>query len=254
MLNKRLTRRELLKLAGVAAGSAVLSACAPAEPEVAPEEVVVKETVVVEGTPEVVEKVVTATSPPEAPGRKTLRFWDNYGDEDPKSQILINQVFEQFKHLADRKKEVFDEDLEAIVGQVLDEAENARTWELATLQTTGGTGVLPTATVQLRNRQSGELVTDAATGDGPVDAAFTCIHRLTGLSASLREYDLRAITGGRDAQGEVHLEIEANGQSYRGRGRSTDVIEASALAMLNAVNRALTAAGKPAPEPTNGKV
>jgi len=97
MLNKRLTRRELLKLAGVAAGSAVLSACAPAEPEVAPEEVVVKETVVVEGTPEVVEKVVTATSPPEAPGRKTLRFWDNYGDEDPKSQILINQVFEQFK-------------------------------------------------------------------------------------------------------------------------------------------------------------
>ena len=129
----------------------------------------------------------------------------------------IDQVFEQFKHLADRKKEVFDEDIEAIVGQLLDEAENARTWELAALQTTGGTGVLPTATVQLRNRQSNEVVTDAATGDGPIDAAFTCILRLTGLSATLREYDLRAITGGRDAQGEAHLEIEANGRSYRGR-------------------------------------
>jgi len=166
----------------------------------------------------------------------------------------IDRVFEQFKRLADRKKEVFDEDLEAIVGEILDEAENARAWELVALQTTGGTGVLPTATVQLRNRQSNEVVTDAATGDGPIDAAFTCILKLTELSATLREYDLRAITGGRDAQGEVHLEIEAKGRSYRGRGRSTDVIEASALAMLNAVNRALAAANRPAPEPTNGKV
>jgi len=166
----------------------------------------------------------------------------------------IDRIFEQFKRLADRKKEVFDEDLEALIGQMLDEAENARTWDLATLQTTGGTGVLPTATVQLRNHQSGQVLTDAATGDGPIDAAFTCILRLAGVDGTLREYDLHAITGGRDAQGEVHLELQVGDRTYRGRGRSTDVIEASALAMLNAVNRSLAAASKPDHEKTNGKV
>jgi len=166
----------------------------------------------------------------------------------------LNVVFEQFKILADRKKEIHDEDIEAIVGELLEGAENQRTWEMVALQTTGGTGVLPTATVKLRNTVTGEVVTDAATGDGPIDAAFTCILRLTGVDAVLREYDLRALTGGRDAQGEVHLELAANDRTYRGRGRSTDVIEASALAFLSAVNRAVAGAAKPVPEATNGDV
>jgi len=166
----------------------------------------------------------------------------------------LDQVFEQFKQLADRKKEVFDEDLEAIVGQILDESRNARTWDLEALQTTGGTGVLPTATVKLRNRQNGEIAIDAATGDGPVDAAFTCILRLTKVDAVLREYDLRALTGGRDAQGEVQLELVASGRSFRGRGRSTDVIEASVIAFLNAINRVIRAADSPAKTATEGKV
>jgi len=153
----------------------------------------------------------------------------------------IDVVFEQFKALADRKKEVFDEDLEAILSQILEEAQNSRQWELVALQTTGGTGVLPTATVKLKNLQDGKVVTDAATGDGPIDAAFACILRLTGIDAVLREYDLRALTGGRDAQGEVHLELLSDGRTFRGRGRSTDVIEASVLAFLNAVNRAIKA-------------
>jgi 2-isopropylmalate synthase len=153
----------------------------------------------------------------------------------------IDVVFEQFKELADRKKEVFDEDIEALATHLLEEADETRTWTLVNFQTTSGRGVIPTATVRLRRTDDGSEVTDAATGDGPVDAAFTCILRITGVDAILREYDLRALTGGRDAQGEVHLELVSNGKSYRGRGRSTDVIEASVLAYVNAVNRALRA-------------
>ncbi len=165
----------------------------------------------------------------------------------------LDRIFEQFKALADRKKEVFDEDLEAMVSQVVEEGATARAWELVSLQTTAGTGVVPTATVKLRNLQTGEDITDAATGDGPIDAAFSCMMRITGVEAILREYDLRAVTGGRDAQGEVHLELVSNGQTYRGRGRSTDIVEASALAFINAMNRAITAADKPKPiTPQNG--
>ncbi len=165
----------------------------------------------------------------------------------------LDQVFAQFKSLADRKKEVFDEDLEAIVRQILDEADDGRAWELVALQTTGGTGVVPTATVRLKNHQNDEVVTDAATGDGPIDAAFTCILRMTGVDAVLKEYDLHALTGGRDAQGEVQLELVARGKSYRGRGRSTDVIEASALAFLNAVNRVVRGLAKALSPPAAAK-
>lgn len=156
----------------------------------------------------------------------------------------IDRVFDHFKALADRKKEVFDEDIESLVNQILDEAEDSRTWELVSLQTTAGTGVIPTATVRLRNVTTGEETVDAATGDGPIDAAFSCILRITGSDAVLREFELRALTGGRDAQGEVHLELISQGRSFRGRGRSTDVIEASVLAYVNATNRLLRAAGR----------
>ena len=166
----------------------------------------------------------------------------------------LDTIFEQFKILADRKKEVFDEDLESIIGQVLEEAEDSRTWELVSLQTTGGTGVVPTGTVRLKNLLSGEEVTDAATGDGPIDAAFSCIFRLTSVDGTLRDYDLRAVTGGRDAQGEVHLELEVGGRTFRGRGRSTDIIEASVLAFVTAINRAISRAGKAEAEATEGNV
>lgn len=151
----------------------------------------------------------------------------------------LDMVFEQFKTLADRKKEVFDEDIEAIVGQLFEEAEAMRTWELVSLQTMGGTGVTPTATVQLRSLADDRTYLDAATGDGPIDAAFSCITRLTGVEAKLQEFDLRAVTGGKEAQGEANLELVCNGKTYRGRGRSTDIIEASVLAFVNAINRAV---------------
>ncbi len=154
----------------------------------------------------------------------------------------LDMVFGQFKTLADRKKEVFDEDIEAIVTQLFEETQILRTWELTSLQTMGGTGVTPTATVQLKNLAEDRIYLDAATGDGPIDAAFSCIMRLTGVEATLQEYDLRAVTGGKDAQGEVNLELVSNGRTFRGRGRSTDIIEASVLAFVNAVNRAVAAA------------
>jgi len=161
----------------------------------------------------------------------------------------LDAAFEQFKALADKKKEIFDADLDAIVEGLVAEKDTARLWELVSLQTSAGTNVIPTATVRLRNTATAQEVQDAATGDGPIDAAFECIQRLTGLQATLKDYELRALTGGRDAQGEVHLEIATNGKRYRGRGLSTDIIEASALAFLHAVNRALavepTAAAKP---------
>jgi len=154
----------------------------------------------------------------------------------------LEMVFEQFKTLADRKKEVFDEDIEAIVSQLFEEAEAMRSWELVSLQTMGGSGVTPTATVQLKSLAEDKMYLDAATGDGPIDAAFSCIMRLTGVEAKLQEFDLRAVTGGKDAQGEVNLELVCNGKTYRGRGRSTDIIEASVLAFVNAINR--TVAGR----------
>lgn len=160
------------------------------------------------------------------------------------SEEHLDKVFDQFKTLADRKKEVFDEDLEAMVKELLEEAGNGRSWELVGFQTTAGTGMVPTATVRLRNTASGEIITDAATGDGPVDAAFCCILRITGADATLREYELRALTGGRDAQGEVSLELVSGNKSFRGRGRSTDVIEASVVAYLNALNRLLRVTGE----------
>ncbi len=151
----------------------------------------------------------------------------------------LDEAFAKFKALADKKKEVFDADLDAIVEDVLAEREAVQVWELANLQTSAGTNVIPTATVRLRNRRTGQEVQDAAIGDGPIDAAFECVQRITGLHATLKDYQLRALTGGRDAQGEVHLEIATNGHTYRGRGVSTDIIEASVHAFIHAVNRAL---------------
>ena len=104
----------------------------------------------------------------------------------------------------------------------------------------GGTGVTPTATVQLRNVADGKVHLDAATGDGPIDAAFSCILRLTGIDARLQEYDLRAVTGGKEAQGEVRVQVRHNGDVFGARGISTDILEASALAYIDATNRLMS--------------
>ncbi len=149
-------------------------------------------------------------------------------------EASMQRVFDDFIALADKKKDIYDADIIALIENRTDETE--KTWSLTRFQIFGGTGTNPTATIELAHRD-GHTVKDAATGDGPVDAVFQCLERVTGLKASLLEYNVRGISGGQDAQGEVSLEIEVDQRKYHGKGVSTDVIEASLLAYLNALNK-----------------
>ena len=155
-----------------------------------------------------------------------------YKLEDPQ----VDQVFAAFKALCDKKKEIYDADLEALVihGQIL--AAGQHTWELVALSTTSGTGTLPAASIALQ-KNDGSRFQEACGGDGPVDAVFKAIERITGISARLRDYQIQSVTVGEDAQGEVSLEVEHPTGVYRGRALSTDIIEGSARAYLDVVNR-----------------
>jgi 2-isopropylmalate synthase len=146
----------------------------------------------------------------------------------------VESAFAKFKTLADKKKEVFDEDIEALVDEQLEL--NPSLWELAGLQVTAGSNTIPTATVTLRDSNS-ETVQDASIGDGPVDAIYSAIQRLTGVTVKLLDYRIRAVTRGKEAMGEVQIELEHSGRRFRGRGVSTDILEASALAYVAAINR-----------------
>ncbi|MGC9455513.1 MAG: 2-isopropylmalate synthase [Phycisphaerae bacterium] len=148
----------------------------------------------------------------------------------------IDNAFEKFKALADKKKHVFDADIEALIDEQIEKT--SELWTLESVQTTAGSSTVPTATVTVL--REGERLTDAATGDGPVDAVYEAIQRITGVSLELVDYSLRAITSGKDAQGEVTIEVEHDGRRFRTRGVSTDIVEASARAFLSAVNRAAT--------------
>jgi 2-isopropylmalate synthase len=151
----------------------------------------------------------------------------------------IEALFNDFKALADKKKEVYDEDLVVLIEKHIQDV--TPHWKLESLHTTAGTSVIPTATVCIR-RPDGVLVQDAAIGDGPVDAIFKAVERVTGIAANLREFAVRGVTAGKDAQGEVslELEVESDDRTFRGRAASTDIIEASAEAYINAVNAILT--------------
>jgi 2-isopropylmalate synthase len=150
------------------------------------------------------------------------------------SDEQLQSAFEKFKALADKKKEVFDEDIEALVDDQLDLTSHV--WQLVGLQVTAGSKTTPTATVTLRD-SSGQTVQDASIGDGPVDAIYSAIQRLTGIKMALTDYRIRSVTKGTEALGEAHVELEHSGRKIRGRGLSTDILEASALAYIAAVNR-----------------
>jgi 2-isopropylmalate synthase len=145
----------------------------------------------------------------------------------------LDRAFKKFKDLADRKKEVYDEDLMAIAA---DEATHVpETYSLDYLHVISGTGVIPSATVRLA--KDGHLFQDSGVGDGPVDAVLNAIDAITGVKGRLQDYALRAATAGKDATGEVAVKVEFDGQVVSGKGASTDVIEASARAYLSALNR-----------------
>ncbi len=150
----------------------------------------------------------------------------------------LDGVTAAVKALADRKKTVFDADLEAILRDEVGHVEE--TFVLDTFQVMTGKGMTPVATVSLRDATGKvELSTDASPGDGPVDAMFTAVDRITGMKGRLLEYRIEAITGGREAMGEVNVTVEIEGREYSGRNASPDVLEASVMAYLQAVNRAV---------------
>jgi 2-isopropylmalate synthase len=154
----------------------------------------------------------------------------------------VAAIFARFKEIGDKKKFVYDDDLVALVeGRITEVPE---TWSLDYLSVTSGNQTVPTATVRLRQnaarKTAAEAVQDASIGDGPVDAALKAIDRLTKTRGKLMDYALRAVSQGKDALGEVTVKVDfGDGELVVGKGSSTDVVEASARAYLNAVNRFL---------------
>ncbi len=146
----------------------------------------------------------------------------------------LNRAFTEFKKLADRKKEMFDADIEAIV--MSSEGEGTGPWTLDELHISAGTGAIAAGAVRMKHTD-GRLVDEAAVGDGPIEAAFKALERATGVDMELRNFEVRSVTTGEDAQGEVTVTVEYNGQSLRGLGVSTDIVEAAAFAYLDVINR-----------------
>ncbi len=153
---------------------------------------------------------------------------------DEVSDDEFERAFEEFKRVADKKKEIFDEDIEAIIG--IEKTEVPHIFALESISINCGPRVVPTAQVQLK-LQDGRIGGAHSTGDGPIDALFKAIDMLTGIPGKLLDYNIHAVTGGKDAMGEVYVDIDAGGRTVRGRAVSTDIIEASAKAYLNAMNK-----------------
>lgn len=147
----------------------------------------------------------------------------------------LNRLFDEFKKLADKKKEVYDADIEALAENQL-QAGAAATWALAGFTSTAGTGSQTSAAVALRHTD-GTVRRDAAVGNGPIDALFKAIDRVTGVAVKVVDYRVRSVTQDMDALGEAQVEIDHAGRRSRARAVSVDVVEASALAYLEVVNR-----------------
>ena len=169
------------------------------------------------------------------------------------SDAELNRAFDEFKKLADRKKEMFDADIEAIIMNT--ESGSDGPWIMEELHISAGTGEIAAAAVRLSHAE-GHGVDEAAVGDGPMEAAFKALERAAGVDLDLKNFEVRSVTMGEDAQGEVTVTVEYNGRSYRGNGVSTDIVEAGALAYLEVINRVCRHATASSGEPTQsaGKV
>ena len=136
--------------------------------------------------------------------------------------------------LADKKKEIYDADIAALIEQQIHCV--SERWTVDSYRVISGTGQVPEVTLRLRRGEEKHTV-NVACGDGPIDAIFLAIEQITGISVVCRDFNVHSVTVGKDAQGEVLVQVEHEGQVYRGRAVSTDSVEASAKAFLNAINR-----------------
>ncbi|MBU2600127.1 2-isopropylmalate synthase [bacterium] len=153
------------------------------------------------------------------------------GFDLPKEELEI--AFKKFKDLADKKKEVFDQDIEAIIEDEL--ITISETYKLEYLHVVSGNKTIPTATVIIKKKE--KAIQEAACGNGPVDASLRAVDKITKIRCSLIDYNIRAITTYQDALGEVNIKIRHKNKIYSGRATSTDVVESSVKAYLNAINR-----------------
>jgi len=159
------------------------------------------------------------------------------------SKDEVEHAYNRFLQVADKKKEVFDEDLVAIIDDEVRAVEH--TFTLEYLRVLIETGNAPTASVKIKTK--GEVKEAQADGDGPVDAAYNAIREATGFSPKLESYSIRAVTSGKEALGEATVKIKTDGRTFVGRGISTDIIEASAKAYIDAINRMVGKAGAEEP-------
>jgi len=148
----------------------------------------------------------------------------------------FDRAFKAFKDLADKKKDVTDRDIEALVAEEL--RTTVELYHLDRIQVTSGDRGIPTAAVRLTTPNGG-AAEDAALGSGPVDAVYKAINRIVNVPNKLTEFSVKSVTAGIDALGEVLIRIESDGVTYTGRGSDTDIIVASAKAYMNALNRLL---------------
>lgn len=149
------------------------------------------------------------------------------------SEEDLNRAFEKFKHLADQKKYIFDDDIEALVSEQVSKIPEA--YSLVELFVSSGTKQKPTATVTLKVGEN--LIHRTEHGDGPVDATYKAIASITDTKSNLLKFEVKGITGGTDALGEVIVSLEEEGRTVRGHGADTDIIVASARAYINALNK-----------------
>jgi 2-isopropylmalate synthase len=149
-------------------------------------------------------------------------------------ELEFNRIFEEFKALADKKKELFDGDIEALVLRA--EGSAAGPWTLVELATEARSNSAAHAQVRLVH-SDGRTVERGASGDGPVDAAFKAIEAATGIAVVLRKFEVHAVSEGEDAQGEARVYVEYNHKTYRGASVSTNIVESATQAFLEVINR-----------------
>ena len=147
----------------------------------------------------------------------------------------LHEIFDRFKLLADKKKEIYDGDIAALIKQQLHD-QPEREWRLVDFCVRSGSSITPRMELTLARgpEQFHETLED---GDGPVDVAFLAVEKITGYKLVCRDYTVRSATLGHDALGEVNLDVDFQGRSYRGRGMSTDTVEATLKAILDAINQ-----------------